>query len=302
MDAATAAIPVFLNANAGRSAADPHELRRNLGCNRIRVEQIPAAALAERVRAEADAGTPIVGIAGGDGTMSTAATVLAGTATVLLCVPTGTINSFANRIGIPDVPAAAEALKAGRTCTAVIGALDNAVFLNTVTLGEYARVVRMRERLRAYLGKWPAAAVAFATTLVSARMITLTLQTGDVALTRRTPFVWIGIGWGSFPRVPHAAERRASPDLEVAIMRHAGTAAAASFLFRVGTRVARGQNASDDRQLDVLHTGSLTIDAAHRIDATVDGETLRLVPPLRIGLHQAGLRVFTGPSSRVTGT
>src|SRR6478736_4771433 len=56
--------------------------------------------LGERVRALRDAGVPFIGIAGGDGTLRTAAEVLVGGEVPLLAVPAGTHNHFAKDFGI----------------------------------------------------------------------------------------------------------------------------------------------------------------------------------------------------------
>jgi diacylglycerol kinase family enzyme len=61
----------------------------------VHPEQIDAA-LAELARA----GVPAVGVAGGDGTILSAAEQLAGGTTALAPFPTGTLNHFSRRLGI----------------------------------------------------------------------------------------------------------------------------------------------------------------------------------------------------------
>jgi diacylglycerol kinase family enzyme len=45
----------------------------------------------------------------------------------------------------------------------------------------------------------------------------------------------------------------------------------------------------------VVHSRAMTLDSAHRIDATADGEVVRLQPPVEVGVRDAALRVLTGP-------
>lgn len=293
MEARGERVVIFLNASAGRSRTEPGELQRQLGD--VDVVVVPPALLQDAVRRAIAEGRTIVGIAGGDGSMHTAAAVLAGTDTVLAPVPTGTLNHFSRRVGIPDLAAAAEALRARRITELPVGRAGEHVFLNTLTFGEYSRIVRIRERYRPRMGKWPAAGVAFATAFFTLRRLRLVITTPDAVLTRRTPFVWVGVGWGSFPRVHEALERRSRPDLEVAVLRSHSAAAGLAFLLRLGVRMARRQQPVRDRALDVLQTRSLTVDSRHRIDATADGEVLRLMAPVEVRLEDAALRVLSGP-------
>jgi hypothetical protein len=109
--------------------------------------------------------------------------------------------------------------------------------------------------------------------------------------------VWVGVGWGSFPRVHEALERRTVPDLEVTVLRPLGAAATLAFLIRLGARMMRGRQPVRDDALEVLHTQSLALDSAHRLDATADGEVLRLRPPVQVGVRPAALRALVGPAA-----
>lgn len=297
MSGPAARIPIILNARAGLTAADAREIARTLGDDVVEVRPSPPDRLEAEIRAALDRGADIIGVAGGDGSLRTAASVLAGTDAALLCIPTGTLNHFARRIGIPDLDAAARALRERRIDTLPVGTVQDAVFLNTLTFGEYSRIVRIRERLRRFLGKWPAAVVAFAGALVTMRRITLRLETPGASLVRTTAFVWTGVGWGSFPRVHQALERRSEPDLEVTILRTSGAAATLAFLLRLGARMMRGRQPVRDPALEVLHTGTLVLESRHRLDATADGEVLRLRPPIEVGVRPAALRVLAGPAA-----
>jgi diacylglycerol kinase family enzyme len=282
--------PVFLNASAGTSRTEADALRNALG-EHAEVQVVPADAFRDAVSRAVAAGAPVVGIAGGDGTMRAAAAVLVGTGTALAPVPTGTLNNFAQRVGITSVEDAAAALREQRIETLPVGTAGEQIFLNTLTFGEYSRIVRLRESYRRYMGKWPAAGVAFVVALFSLRRLRFSLTVRDEVLTRRTPFVWIGVGWGSFPQVQKALERRSHPDLEVAVLRTSSRAAGFGFLVRLGVRMAAGRLPVRDRALEVLHGRALVVDSDHRVDATADGEVLRLQPPVEVGVRDGALRV-----------
>jgi undecaprenyl-diphosphatase len=292
-----APVPIFVNASAGAGADVLEHVARCFAESAVVIVPVDPARLATEVSSAVTAGATIVGVAGGDGSMRAAAASLAGTGTALLPVPTGTLNHFAQRCGIIDVDAAAAALRAPAFRTLPVGVAGSTIFLNTLTLGEYARTVRMRERWRRFLGKWPAALIGFNATLLSMRLIGVAMETEGRSFTRRTPFVWIGIGWGSFPRVHEALERRRRPDLEVAVLRSGSRRAGFTFLLRLGWRMLRGAQPVRDRALEVLHTRALSLTAHHSIDSTADGEVMRLQPPLDVGVRDDALRVVIGEAA-----
>lgn len=289
-------VPVFLNTAAGLKGLDATALERRLGTDIATVRAVEPAAFTTEIRAAVARGASVVGVAGGDGTMRAAAGILAGSTTVLACIPTGTLNYFARRVGINDIEDAAAALRAGNVHVMSVGTVQDTVFLNTLTFGEYSRIVRMRERYRTYIGKWPAALVAFVIAVLSLRRIRVRLSVEDAMMTRTTPFVWVGVGWGSFPRVHESLERRSMPDLEVAVLRSSTAASGLAFLLRLALRLIRRQLPVRDRALEVRHTRELTLDSRHRIDATADGEVLRLRAPVHVGVQDDALHVLTGPS------
>lgn len=300
-------IPVFLNARAGRSAASAASLYEHFG-DAIIVTAVHATDLRDAVAHAAAAGEPIVGAAGGDGTMRTVAGALARTQTALLPIPTGTLNRFARRQGIHDIATAATALRAGHVHDVAIGTVEDQWFLNTLTFGEYARIVRRREQYRRFVGKWPAATIATAGALATLRQMIVRLDVAGEALIRRTPIVWIGLGWGSFSRLYESHERRMRPDLEVVVLRSTTKLAAIATLLRLARRMRREGTPLRDPQLEVLHARSLSLERAStsaalrqpgtlpgRIDATADGEVLRLWGAVRVGVLDLGLRVVHGP-------
>jgi diacylglycerol kinase family enzyme len=292
---AGARIPVHFNRSAGVDKLSAEELREKLGAELVEIVEQQPADIVAAARQAVRRGDRMFCVAGGDGTLHGVANILAGTTTALACVPVGTINNFARRLGIDTLDAAAAALRAQTIVSVALGAVDEQIFLNTLTFGEYARVVRVRDLLRPVLGKWTAALFGFIATTLTLRRMRIELTLGEEQLQRRTPFMWVGIGWGSFPRVDQALERRERPDLEVAIVRPARTAGTIAFVLRAGMRVLRGDTPVRDRHIEILHARSLAVNAAHRIDATIDGEAMRLQTPVHIAVKDAALKVLAGP-------
>lgn len=107
----------------------------------------------------------VLGIAGGDGSVRTAATIAARAGRPLLVVPGGTRNHLAAELGIATIADAAAALASGRTQPMDLGFAGDLPFVNTLVLGDYPRMVELRERLESQVGEWPAAVIAVARTL-----------------------------------------------------------------------------------------------------------------------------------------
>src|SRR5689334_18856536 len=102
-----ARIPVLLNRGGGAVAADPEiadKVRDALARANIdaEIELVAGGECGVRCRAIAERGDPLLIVGGGDGTISAAASALAGTETRLGILPLGTLNHFARDLGVPN--------------------------------------------------------------------------------------------------------------------------------------------------------------------------------------------------------
>jgi YegS/Rv2252/BmrU family lipid kinase len=97
----------------------------------------------------------LIVLAGGDGTLSLAATELAGKAPALGILPSGTANDFARSLGIPDVLEEAAALiAAGHLREVDVGLADGRPFLNAASIGLSVAVTRrLTQGLKRWAGK-----------------------------------------------------------------------------------------------------------------------------------------------------
>src|SRR5687767_2646993 len=99
-------LPIILNPGSGRGAdREAEALRRAFAAvgTHAEIHVVEGPRVKDVVLGIATARTPAVGVAGGDGTISSAATALHGTDTALLPIPLGTFNHFAQRYGVPTV-------------------------------------------------------------------------------------------------------------------------------------------------------------------------------------------------------
>lgn len=96
-----------------------------------------------------DAGAEAIGMAGGDGSLAPVASVAIERDLPFVCVPFGTRNHFARDLGLDrDDPIAALDSFGGVERRIDVGRAGDRLFLNNVSLGAYARLVHERERNR----------------------------------------------------------------------------------------------------------------------------------------------------------
>ncbi len=146
-------------------------------------------------RRMADDGAPtVLGVYGGDGSVSRMAGLARRYGVPLLAMPGGTFNHFARSIGVDDVDAAIDALEAGesRAVTVIEASVDDEepmTVLNAVSVGTYPSFLDEREQ-RAQLGKWVGGVVAASSEFRAATPI-------DISREGRRAAVWsvfIGVG------------------------------------------------------------------------------------------------------------
>lgn len=287
-------IPVFYNPRSGlggQEDADPlADALREAGVAADTRATAPAG-LSAAITDAVDAGAAVIGVSGGDGTLLTAANALAGSRAVLAPFPAGTLNHFARRLGLDDLPLAARAVASGETVQVPLGVMDDRVFLNTATFGLYADVVRRRERWRPVLRKWPAAAVAFVQTLVGMREMSISMQVEGKHISCDTPLVWVGVGWGSFPFVHESPDERALPDLEIVIMQPGSRLGAFFLMLRMLISLRHTDRLREDPALRILHARQLVIHARRHVGVTLDGEVMRCDSPIYVGIQEGALSV-----------
>jgi diacylglycerol kinase family enzyme len=135
------------------------------------LEDVVAAAMA------AVAPPTVLGVYGGDGSVSRMAHLARRYDRPLLAMPGGTFNHFVRALGIDSVDAALDAYEAGSTvevgvAEATADADDPVTVLNVVSVGAYPELIEERQR-RNSLGKWLGGVVATAAALRSAEPLTV---------------------------------------------------------------------------------------------------------------------------------
>ena len=148
-------------------------------------------ALAHAKRGEIDA----VVVGGGDGSVRTVASVLAGSSVPLGVLPLGTLNHFAKDLSIPlQLEEVAAAIAAGHTRVIDLAEVNGETFINNSSIGIYPYMVIDRERRRAEhkLAKWMAMVPAFFRMLRHFPRRRLRIQAKGFARPYRTPCLFVG--------------------------------------------------------------------------------------------------------------
>ena len=173
---------VVVNTSAGAGSPDStEEIERVWPKARI-VHPEPEVDLIEQLNSVVEEINPLaLGAVGGDGTVAAVASVAAERGVPLVVIPAGTLNHFARDVGVGAVPDTAPAIESGTGVMVDLGTVEvddhpRRWLVNTASLGGYPDMVRLREKLEQRWGKWPAAAIAMATVLRSARPLPMEIN------------------------------------------------------------------------------------------------------------------------------
>lgn len=294
----TKTVPVIINPSAGwlrgaslrsRSAQLVREFSRGGLDAQLRIvgpDTLSKAVYEARVR-----GALAVFVGGGDGTISTAASVLAGTPVALGVLPMGTRNHFAADLGFPrDVSGTVRALCAGHVARVDVAEVNGRVFVNNLSLGLYPSAVVDVTRHHRHLGVPKGVAFGFAMLGALWRLPRVRVRihapgTLDDHAGCDAPFVIIGNNEYAFERGRFG--RRGALDqgeLSVYWAPNAGRMGAAIAGMRAVLR--RFDPLSRLLVPFVELTSPRTM-----LDVALDGEVHRLRPPLRVRCRPGALRV-----------
>jgi diacylglycerol kinase family enzyme len=136
---------LFYNPKSGGGKAERFQVAREARARGVEpIELHLGDDLAALVRAAIDNGADALGVAGGDGTQAIVAAVAADRGLPYVCVPAGTRNHFALDLGVDrdDVVGALDAFTNGAERTVDLAEVNGHVFVNNVSLGVYAEAVQ----------------------------------------------------------------------------------------------------------------------------------------------------------------
>lgn len=255
------------------------------------IRLVAPAELADAARVARNTYGAIVA-AGGDGSVSAAAGVLAGTGTALGVLPCGTLNHFARDLGMPGgLEPAVAALASGVIARIDVGEVNGRVFVNNSSVGIYTAIVADRDRQRRAhgRGKWPALMIAGARALRHYRRRRLTISSGGRTWRRRTSLLFVGNNSYRL-HFPHMGARSRLDGGGLCLFAVLGRG------WRLGRLALLALIGAADTDREFERTDglqALTVTSAEpELPVAVDGETEWLPTPLRYRIRPLALTVI----------
>lgn len=245
----------------------------------------PPAMASEAVAAGADA----IGVAGGDGSLGPVAAVAMRLDVPFVCVPTGTRNHFAHDLGLDrSRPLAALDAFTGverRVDAAIVG---DRVFLNNVSLGAYADIVR-EPGYRAH--KLATTHAVLPNALRAERVPPAVCVHDPDGRLHEQPLVLL-VGNNRY-ELRHPFQLGARQQLDASVLHVAALQATSGARFAaLLARLAVGNYVAGARWAEWTST-AVRVDArSDRIPAGIDGEAVLLDPPLEFRVLPLALRVL----------
>jgi diacylglycerol kinase family enzyme len=284
-------LPVVINRNGGLASRLGDKLAMQVqdafdavGAE-IALRMVDGDDVTEAVQ-QAQGDTVVVG--GGDGTISAAAGVLANQNRCLAVLPLGTLNHFAQAIGLDGTLAhAADVACRGEARRTDFGLAGDRVFINNASFGIYPRMVRDRDRLP--LPKWLATIPAAVRVLwrPGSRKLRISID-GRVRLVR-TPLLFVGnnrysLGAGA------VGQRESLEDGVLSL--YAVTARSGPGLVAEALRILRGKADREQDFATLSDAREVLISRSGRHPVALDGEVVRLMFPLKLSIRPKALWVM----------
>jgi len=252
--------------------------------------------------AAASGGAAVIGVAGGDGSQSAVAAVAAQHDVAFVCVPAGTRNHFAYDLGINrhDVVGALDAFVNGDERRVDLGCMNGRMFLNNASMGWYGKVVQSR----AYR---------------DAKLKTVLEMLPELIGPRAEPFSlrFSGPGGRRYTAVHLLLVSNNAYDLDHPSLDGSRDGIDHATLGVIAARIGLGKELVPFRSLgavgDEFHgwTGwtvpTFRVDADGEVDLGLDGEAVKVAPPLlfeslplalrvRVPAHRHGRRPLAQPA------
>jgi len=290
-------IVVLLNRGGGAVSADPEigdkvaKALKDAGVD-AEVELVDGGNCEVRCKEIAERGDELLVVGGGDGTISAAASALAGTGTSLGILPLGTLNHFARDLGIPtELDEAAKLIAKASKRKVDVAEMNGRIFINNSAIGLYPLMVLDRDLQRKRLGrsKRLAMIVASLRTLVRFGHQRLTLTVNDEKARVDTPLLFVGnndyrIDIGA----PGQRESIEDGNLSVFVLRKKTRAG-----FIAASVRALFNRARKDDMVELKDVERLTV-ASRRtaLAVSLDGEVVGAAPPLVYKIRKKALQVI----------
>ncbi|ALG66988.1 diacylglycerol/lipid kinase family protein [Beggiatoa leptomitoformis] len=232
-------------------------------------------------------------VGGGDGTLNTAANLLAGTHIIFGVLPMGTFNQFARELGIPtDIEQALHTLAQATTQLIDVGEVNGQLFLNKSSIGIHPHAIEIREQYRRRWGWSKAVAVSFALlkTVWRPPKLRLTLTIDNQQQTIITPFLLVGNN--RYETEFFAFPKRVALNDGLLNILYTNNISRFS-LFTMAIRALFGKPLKQVPELINIALPTLHVESKRNaLKIAIDGEVSKIKPPLEFKTHHQQLCVL----------
>ena len=279
---------LIMNLKSGGGKAERFHLVEE--CRKRGIEPIvlqPGEDLLELARGAVDRGADVIGMAGGDGSQALVASIAAERGVPMVVVPAGTRNHLALDLGLDrnDVVGALDAFGEARVRPMDLGEVNGRIFVNNVSLGLYAAIVRSPAYRDAKVD----------TTLATLpQVLAPDTEPFDLRFTGPDGEPHQGahmIQISNNPYGPTVTTLGSRPRLDTGLLgvvslEIRSDAEAASFLAAIATGLP-----ARFKGLRSWSTPSFEVSSGSAIDVGLDGETLEMEPPLTFSIRSNAVAV-----------
>lgn len=294
-------IGVIFNKSAGsfqRLNRDPKEwideitAKNSIKNVEFDVRIIPALEINDTIKYFVDNGYDIITASGGDGTINGVATIIKDSDAALGVIPSGTFNHFAKDAGIPlEFEEAVLNLVNGKTTYIDYGSVNDKIFLNNSSIGQYpiAVLVRERARKRSNLNKKFAMILASIKTSLRYPLIEISVDSQPEAGNIKTPLVFIGNNY--YDMSPFNIGKRSGLDSGKL---YAYGSKCTNLLCSLHLAILAFFNMSklSSKFEFIPFTDAVIKSKSTRLPVAVDGEIHRLNTPLHYRMNHKALKVI----------
>jgi diacylglycerol kinase family enzyme len=244
-------------------------------------------------------GATRVAVSGGDGTIASAAAVLAGRQVELAVIPGGTLNHLARDHDIPlDAEKAAELAVTGVAEWVDIAEVNGKLLLNTSSAGAYVTFVRTRERLEKQLPYRIASIVAAVRILFRLPRFQVHLEAEGEKRSYRASLVFVGVGERDF-EAPKLGARKPHGRRGLHVIVVEGSTRAKLFAIALGA-IVRGLDARIDN-VEAFIVDECRVEMPRpEGNVATDGEISLMRAPLEYSLRRDALLLVVPPTDQVS--
>jgi diacylglycerol kinase family enzyme len=293
-------IVVLLNPASG-TAETQHRFARvavlfdAVGADAQIVQLGSGAEAPDAARSAVSHGAAAIVAGGGDGTVSSVASVLVGSKTPLGVLPLGTLNHFAKDARIPlDLERAVATVVAAHVTSVDVGEVNGRPFINNASIGVYPDIVVEREKLRKQgYRKWMAFALATARILRRYRGLVVRLAAEDAGARAHTAFLFVGNNDYDTDGLDLGARATLDAGQLVAYFAPRVHARDLPKLFALALAGRAKEHALESFAATEVHVHT---PGRHRLRIAIDGEVTVMAGPLRFRIRPRSLRVIVPAS------